>query len=224
MATILTFPDHARASSGHKSGRNSVRETPVSRSIDKTNSAGTPRLDRESQYQTCDCVVPMRSAKGFCPPAKSQARFSASVDMEAHYPNLGKNQPINLSGTANLNFGIIPPMGREADKKAFGARAKRRREAIGVSQTDIGEAIGMSQQGVDNIESGKVSRPRLLPELAESLQTTIKWLLYEEGPEVVSPPDQRSEITSIFQTVDNDKLGVVLRLLKTLSEKKTDVA
>jgi transcriptional regulator with XRE-family HTH domain len=115
-------------------------------------------------------------------------------------------------------------MGREVDKKAFGGRAKRRREAIGVSQGDIGIAIGMSQQGVDNIEAGKVARPRLLPELAESLQTTIKWLLYEEGPEVVSPPDQADEIDSLLQTVAEDQRGIVIRLLKTLSERKTDVA
>src|SRR5258705_13988612 len=98
MGMVLNFPrHHARASSrGYKSGRSSDRETPVSRSIDNTNSAGTPRLDFMSQYQTCDWVVPMRSAKGFCPPAKSHARLSASVDMAAHYPNLGQLQPKNL--------------------------------------------------------------------------------------------------------------------------------
>ena len=61
MGIVLRF--HAGTSSGHKSGRKAVRETPVSRSIGKTNSAGTPRLDLFSQYQTCDCVVPIRSAK-----------------------------------------------------------------------------------------------------------------------------------------------------------------
>ena len=134
MAKIIQFQEHVLASSDQRSGRSSARGMPVSRSIDKTNSAGTPRLDFVSQYQTWDCVVPMRSAKGFCPPASAQARFNASVDMAGPYPKLGKNQPINLSGTANLNFGISSTMGREVDKKAFGSRAKRRRVAIGVSQ------------------------------------------------------------------------------------------
>jgi len=105
MGVIIRFPRHTLASMGHKSGRNSVREIPVSRSMGSTNSAGTPRFDRVSQYQTCDCVVPMRSAKGFCPPAKSHARLSASVDMGAYYPNLCELQPKNLCATTNRNFG-----------------------------------------------------------------------------------------------------------------------
>src|ERR1700676_4002735 len=120
----LRWRRHVRTPSttGHKSGRNSLLETPVSLSIGSTNSAGTPRLDRVSQYQTCDCVVPMRSAKGFWPPAKSHARLSASsLDMAASYPNLGKLQPKNLSGTANLNFGRLEPM-KEVDPIKFGKR------------------------------------------------------------------------------------------------------
>src|ERR1700676_1155685 len=119
----LRWRRHVRTPSttGHKSGRNSLLETPVSLSIGNTNSAGTPRLDRVSQYQTCDWVVPMRSAKGFCPPAKSQARLSASVDIPKDYPFLGELQPKNLCKTANLDFGRLEPM-KEADPIAFGNR------------------------------------------------------------------------------------------------------
>jgi transcriptional regulator with XRE-family HTH domain len=75
---------------------------------------------------------------------------------------------------------------REVDKKAFGARVARRREALNLSQGDLAKHVGMKQQGVDNIEHGVVARPRLMRELATALKTTERWLLWQEGPEVVS--------------------------------------
>jgi transcriptional regulator with XRE-family HTH domain len=75
---------------------------------------------------------------------------------------------------------------REVDKKAFGQRVIRRRETLGLSQGDLAARVGMKQQGVDHIEHGVVARPRLLRELATALKTTERWLLWQEGPEVVS--------------------------------------
>ncbi len=62
------FAAHTKASSdgsGKMSDRSSWRETPVFCSMRRQNSAGTPFFDFSSQYQICDCVVPMRSASGF---------------------------------------------------------------------------------------------------------------------------------------------------------------
>jgi transcriptional regulator with XRE-family HTH domain len=181
---------HARtsAAAGHKSGRSSLRETPVSFSIDKTNSAGTPRFDFSSQYQTCDCVVPMRSAKGFCPPASSQARLSASLDMGTKYPNLGISQPKNLSKTANLNFGSFEPM-KEANPIAFGNRVRERRKARGLTQDRLAELSGYSQTNIYWIEKGEMQRPHIQAQaLAEALQTTAEYLLHGTGPKEIGPP------------------------------------
>lgn len=184
---------HARASSGHKSGRSLVREIPVSLSIDKTNSAGTPRLDRVSQYQTCDCVVPMRSAKGFCPPANSQARFSASVDMGAQYPNLGQLQPKNLCRTANLNFGRLEPM-KEADPIKFGTRVRERRKARGFSQARLGKLSGYSQTNIGWIEAGTMKRPHIsAAALSEALRSPVEYLLWGTGPKEIGPPIMNDE-------------------------------
>ena len=73
------------------------------------------------------------------------------------------------------------------DKGAFGQRVVRRRELLGLSQNALAEAVGMKQQGIDNIEHGLVSRPRLLRELARALRTTEHWLLWRDGPENVAP-------------------------------------
>lgn len=212
MGSVLEFPQHqARASSGHKSGRSSVRDTPVSRSIDKTNSAGTPRFDFSSQYQTWDCVVPMRSAKGFCPPASSQARLSASFDMGAQYPNLGQLQPKNLSEITYRNFGNHPSM-KEVDSKAFGRRVLSRRKELGIGQTKLGELSGYSQSNIGWIEQGKAKDPKKqVLNLTDPLQTTVDWLLWEEGPKSTGPqPLSKSQLSDVY-----DDLPLEIRMAIT---------
>jgi transcriptional regulator with XRE-family HTH domain len=196
---IIHFPEpHARApsaycSAGQRSGRSSLRDTPVSRSIGKTNSAGTPRLDFVSQYQICDCVVPIRSAKGFCPPATAQARLSASFDMNPTYPFFRKYQPRNLWATTNLKIGRFVLMDN-VDPKAVGRRLRARRTKLGLSTTKVGESLrrrklrGYSQQNIVSLEKGDIKDPRRQAmDLAEPLETTPDWLLYGRGPEEAGP-------------------------------------
>lgn len=187
MGMIIRFQDHARATSGHKSGRSSPRETPVAVSMRNTNSAGAPRLDRESQYQTWDCVVPMRSAKGFCPPAKTHARLSASLDMGAQYPFLGRLQPKNLCKTADLDFGRLEPM-KEANPIEFGNRVRERRKALGLSQKRLGELSGYSQTNIGWIEMGTMKRPqRSAAALSDVLRSPVDYLLWGIGPKEIGP-------------------------------------
>lgn len=190
MGTVLRFPRHARASfsTGYRSGRSSCRETPVARSTGKTNSPGSPRFDLSSQYQTCDCVVPIKSASGFWPPAASQALRSASLVMAAAYPDFGHKQPKNLCATAKLNFGTALSM-RPINAKDFAERVRLRREEVELSQKALAKAIGYSQQQVTWLEKGTMKRPERAASavLAEALQTTVPWLLYGEGPKVAGP-------------------------------------
>lgn len=186
MGEVVRFRGrHARASSrdGHKSGRNSDRETPVSRSIVSTNSAGTPRLDRLSQYQTWDCVVPIRSARGFWPPTASHARLRASIDdMGASYPILGSMQPKNLSQNTYLNFGNASGMTESIDPIRFGIRVRELREELGWSQTRLGRSSGFSQSNIGWIEQGKGKNPKKQAiALAEALGSSPEWLLYGTG-------------------------------------------
>jgi transcriptional regulator with XRE-family HTH domain len=215
MGTVTIWPgrDHARtpaASTGYKSGRNSLREMPVSLSIDKTNSAGTPRLDLWSQYQTCDCVVPIRSASGFWPPATSQARLRASLVMKPEYSELGGLQPKYQSRTTNREIGKVRPMDEVIDPKAVGQRMKRRRNDLGLSQAKIGAGLkarglrGYSQQNIVSLESGIIKDPRqAAADLAGPLQTSVEWLLYERGPKEIRPPvltgDQFEELPLDFR-------------------------
>lgn len=187
MGNVIDL-QHARASisEGHKSGRNSERETPVSRSIGKTNSAGTPFFDRLSQYQTSDCLVPMSSASLSWLPARSHARLSASTDMSVPYPNLGSGQPKNMLRTRNPNFGKL--WGMKPDPVEFGRRVRERRDEMRWSQTRLAKEAGMSDTNIGVIERGEMKDPRkqaLI--LAEALLVTPDWLLTGRGQKELIP-------------------------------------
>lgn len=113
---------------------------------------------------------------------------------------------------------------KKALAKDVAGRVSRRREAVGLSQSQLAEACGMSQQGIGSIEEGKVARPRKLLDLAIALQTSPQWLQYGQGPEVVRPYDPLGEIVGILKTVDQDKLGAVLQFVRNLHDPDAKVA
>lgn len=110
------------------------------------------------------------------------------------------------------------------NKKAFGMRVAACRKNIGLGQIALGKALGMSQQGVANIESGKVARPRLIMELADILGTTPKWLLFGQGPEEARKPDQAEELASLVQAVPQARQGAAIGYLRQLIEPDVETA
>jgi len=59
----------------------------------------------------------------------------------------------------------------------IGDRVKFRRDAMGLTQAELAEKVGTSQQSIEQLEGGKTKRPRYLPELASFLDVSIDWLL-----------------------------------------------
>lgn len=83
-------------------------------------------------------------------------------------------------------------MAKKIAAVALGERVKQRRTTLGISQAKLAEevtrlGINLSQQNVNSIESGHVTRPRALPELATVLQSPLEWLRDGRGPEVLTP-------------------------------------
>lgn len=221
MGIVVRFPRaHARASSGYKSGRSSLREIPVSRSIGNTNSAGTPRFERDSQYQTWDCVVPMRSAKGFCPPAFLQARCNADFDdMQLEYPNLGQLQPKNLCKQTYAKIGTLEGMrGSSIDPNKFGERVRDRREELGWPQTKLAKQSGQSQSNIGWIEQGKAKDPeKQALKLARALYLHVDWLLYGIGPrENGRPLPSPKEFAAVYAEMTDAGKAEMMRLATKL--------
>jgi len=59
----------------------------------------------------------------------------------------------------------------------IGDRVKLRRDAMGLTQAELADKVGTSQQAIEQLEGGKTKRPRYLPELALFLDVSIDWLL-----------------------------------------------
>lgn len=71
--------------------------------------------------------------------------------------------------------------------KTLGDRVKETREQLGMSQVELAERSGISQQSVAAVETGAVSRPRRLPEIARALGVTPDFLISGGG----GPPVER---------------------------------
>ena len=89
-----------------------------------------------------------------------------------------------LSSVNNANCGAaqqrrLYPMRMETLGKRV-ARAREERQPK-MSQEDLAKAAGLSQQAVQQLETGKVQRPRFLVEIAEALGVELQWLRTGKG-------------------------------------------
>lgn len=60
--------------------------------------------------------------------------------------------------------------------KTLAERLKSEREKAGMSQAQLAEKIGLSQQSVAKIENGETQQPRKIKEIAKVLGVSQKWL------------------------------------------------
>src|SRR5210317_875782 len=71
-------------------------------------------------------------------------------------------------------------------ESGLGARMRKRRKDLGWTQTELADKVGTSQAVIQKIENGKSLRPRILEELARSLDVKPAWLMFgvEEAGEL----------------------------------------
>lgn len=60
---------------------------------------------------------------------------------------------------------------------SLAARFRNRRIGLNLTQTEVANAAGVSQQSIESIESGRTKKPRNLLELAKALKCSPDWLL-----------------------------------------------
>lgn len=78
-----------------------------------------------------------------------------------------------------------------AKKHPIGPRIAALRAEMGISQTELADAVEMKQQGIAAIEAGGVKRPGKLREIAAALRTSQDWLLTGKGAKVIDGRDDR---------------------------------
>ncbi|ASL89061.1 MULTISPECIES: helix-turn-helix domain-containing protein [Serratia] len=57
-------------------------------------------------------------------------------------------------------------------------RAKARRIELGLTQAEVAELAGITQQSYQQLEAGETKRPRNLLEISSALKCTAHWLMY----------------------------------------------
>lgn len=86
----------------------------------------------------------------------------------------------------------------------LGSRVKALRKEKGWTQTDLANMAGVTYQNIQFCESNKIKMPRYIKELAESLGTSIEYLVKgEEQPNVVRL-QQHISIVSVDSPVKPD--------------------
>lgn len=60
---------------------------------------------------------------------------------------------------------------------SLAARFKARRLELGMTQVEVANSAGVSQQSIESIESGRTRKPRNLLDLAKALKCSPDWLL-----------------------------------------------
>lgn len=103
-------------------------------------------------------------------------------------------------------------------KNTLGMRVRQLREERGWSQSELAAHLpGVKQQSVDQLEQGRVVRPRFLPELADALGASMQWLLTGEGERRPAPQAEAS--------VDSDLLrDVVVAVETVIAHNKTHLS
>lgn len=64
---------------------------------------------------------------------------------------------------------------------SIASRVKAKREQLGLTQSELAEKVGTSQQAIEQLEGGRTKRPRYLPELASVFEVSSEWLLHGTG-------------------------------------------
>lgn len=85
---------------------------------------------------------------------------------------------------------------------ALGKRVRAAREALGLSQAELAQRIGMTQTGVASIEAGDVARPKKMFEIARALSLPVEQLLGDtsappQAVERIRPPEGAISETQI---------------------------
>lgn len=192
----VRFRRHARASAGYKSGRNSCRETPDTRSRAITLNGGT-----SSHCDTACIEMPNSSATLVSPPADSSARLSASLRSclmdEISTTALSKSQArLHWPNKVPLYNGLMTTIGDRI-------RIARKRLTNKMTQKDVADHFGISVQAVSAWERGEtkdLSRERI-EKLAVFLQVSRDWL---EG-KIDEIPPLKDDLLSKFQTLTSDQ-------------------
>lgn len=83
-------------------------------------------------------------------------------------------------------------------------RIKQRRKILGLTQEDLAQAVGVSQNAIHKLEDGSTKKPRNIIELSKVLQCDPNWLLFgdENGLPVELVPESQVNFLPLLEWED----------------------
>lgn len=87
-----------------------------------------------------------------------------------------------MQGQGLITFVKVPPNDDEDDLATFGGRLRSARKALGLSQGELAQLVGVVQGSIANWENGIRDAPREILRLARSVQVRATWLRENRGP------------------------------------------
>ena len=108
----------------------------------------------------------------------------------------------------SVHFPIPTTMAISSDDRAFfidfGKRLAQRRKAHAVTQVQLAEQLGISQQAMNSFEKGRRRLPvSLLPAVVQALDTTFDALIADAtAPATKTPPKKRGPAPKIQQQLE----------------------
>jgi transcriptional regulator with XRE-family HTH domain len=84
------------------------------------------------------------------------------------------------------------------DGMSIGQRVREAREAIKMSQGKLGQAVGMSQPSISDLEKGESATTSFTASIAAALGVSALWLETGRGPRKGAPAPDSPEIEKII--------------------------
>lgn len=103
------------------------------------------------------------------------------------------------------------------------------RKMHNLSQNELAQKAGTTQQAIQQAEKGKARQPRYLHRLAQELDICVEWVIFGKAvenskPESIQKPSQgfeenSSEILDNFYAMPEKDQKLILELMKARQEK-----
>lgn len=142
----------------------------VAASMSMAASAGTLHPSLVNQVLMVDCLRPIARPRAVCPPRRSIAFLSAflSIEMIINAIALLRKRKCGLITNKRLCVNL---------RMALGKNVKKRREALGLTQEELADAIGKSQSVISSLEGRDSRSSSHIYAIAKALRTTADELM-----------------------------------------------
>lgn len=103
----------------------------------------------------------------------------------------------------------------------IGARIREKRDLLGLTTKELGQAVGLTHGAITHYETGRASpKKESLEGLAQALTTSVEWLLTGHDPEILATAQNKLELDllALIRKIPTDQRSVVLAAVKGVAE------